>query len=277
MMFEQLNESRMSIMGILNVTPDSFYDGGKYNHVDAAIDHARQIIDAGADIIDIGGESTRPGSLPVDAEKELERVVPVIRAIRKFSDIPISIDTTKAFVAREAIEAGASIVNDITACLSDQDMIAVVKQLDVPVIMMHMQGTPETMQECPVYNGWVVDEICSFFEERIAYAEAHGVSKDRIILDPGIGFGKTLDHNLDIIANCGRLRKFGVPILMAHSNKRFIGELLSLQSVDERIWGTAAVAAFTYLCGNADMIRVHNVSEIKMILTMLQVLQSRIQ
>ncbi len=277
MIFEQLKKCSMSIMGILNVTPDSFYDGGKYDHVDAAIEHAHQLIDAGANIIDVGGESTRPGSLPVDTETELKRVVPVIRSIRKISDIPVSIDTTKAIVAREAIEAGASMVNDISACLSDPEMIGVVKQFELPIVMMHMQGTPETMQQCPVYDGWVVDEICSFFEERIAYAESNGVSKECIILDPGIGFGKTAEHNLDIIANCDRFKKFGVPILLAPSNKRFIGEVLELQSMDDRIWGTAAVSAFAYLCSGADIIRVHNVSEIKMILTMLQVLKSRIQ
>ena len=272
-----LQNHRMLIMGILNITPDSFYDGGQHDVLSQAIDHARHLIDAGADIIDIGGESTRPGSLQVDVQTELDRVIPVVKALRAFSDIPVSVDTTKSVVARAAIEAGATIINDISAGLFDPEILQVAKQFDVPIILMHMQGEPATMQQAPEYAAWVVDEICDFFTERIAVAESQGIGRDRIILDPGIGFGKTFEHNLDIIANAHLFRKFGVPVLLGHSNKRFIGEVLESQSMNDRIWGTGAVVAFVQLYGAFDIVRVHNVKEIKIITTMIEALQQRIQ
>ncbi|MDX9703364.1 MAG: dihydropteroate synthase [Candidatus Auribacterota bacterium] len=273
----KLKSRRMLIMGILNITPDSFYDGGKYKDVHTAVEHAGTLIDAGADIIDIGGESSRPGSLPVDVQLEIDRVVPVVREIGLRYDIPISVDTTKSVVARESLDSGAAIINDISAFTADPAMIEVLSRYDVPVILMHMQGTPVTMQKNPSYAGWVVDEICAFFEERIVFSESNGISRDRIIIDPGIGFGKTVDHNLDIIANCKEFKRFRLPVLIGHSNKRFIGAVTGVETLEERLWGTVAVAAFLQLLGGVDIIRVHNVAEIKIVTRMIEALQNKMQ
>lgn len=199
------------IMGILNTTPDSFSDGGQHFCAQAALQQAEVMIAAGADIIDIGGESTRPYAEPVSSEEELRRVIPVIQGIRKNHKTPISIDTTKAVVAREALAAGVDIINDISALRKDQEMLALVKTTTVPVIIMHMQGTPDTMQINPHYDN-VIEEILEFFRERISWVEKNGVNRNRLIIDPGIGFGKTREHNLTILKNLDRFSHFGMPV-----------------------------------------------------------------
>jgi len=249
-------ESRPRIMGILNVTPDSFSDGGRFTGVDAALRQAEKMVGNGADIIDIGGESTRPGSAPVPAEEEIRRVVPVIEAISKKISTPISIDTSKADVARAALDAGAAMVNDVSGLRGDADMASVVREYGAGVVIMHMQGTPETMQENPSY-GDVVAEICDFFRERLEFCRERGIGQEKIILDPGIGFGKTLEHNLAILGNIAAFKKLGPPVLIGHSRKSFLGALLGLET-GERDCATAMVSC---LCayGGADYLRVHDV------------------
>lgn len=247
--------ARTSIMGILNVTPDSFYDGGRYLSVEDAVRHAEELVQEGADIIDIGGESTRPGSEPVSLEDELRRVIPVIKKLVSRIKIPISIDTQKAQVARQALEIGAHIINDISALRADPEMVNVAKKYDVPVVLVHMKGTPKDMQENPCYDD-VISEIKEFFRERI---QRSGIRKENIILDPGIGFGKRLEDNLEIIKRLGEFKELGFPILIGPSRKSFIGGKSS-----ERIWGTAGAVAVGVLNG-ADIIRVHDVSEMKQV------------
>lgn len=250
------------IMGILNITPDSFSDGGDYaTHTDG-LQHADALIAAGADILDIGGESTRPFAEPVSEEKELDRVIPVIEGIRKMhSSIPISIDTTKAKVAREAIKAGANILNDISALRQDPQMITVVQETDIPVIIMHMQGTPQNMQVNPEYSD-VLNDIISFFTERLSWATKQNVDHNRFILDPGIGFGKKLEHNLTILQRLNELKKFDLPVLLGHSRKRFIGDIAGIAKEKERDLATAIVTSF---CSNKEVsiFRVHNVEATK--------------
>ena len=245
------------IMGILNVTPDSFSDGGQYHTQEAALRQAEELISAGADILDIGGESTRPYAKPVSLEDELSRTIPVIKAIRGRHSIPISIDTTKAEVARQALEAGADIINDISSLKKDPEMIVVVRESNVPVIIMHMQGTPADMQDRPKYEN-VVEEICGFFNERIEWMTANGVDRNRIILDPGIGFGKTIVHNLSIIKHIDRFKTFGLQVLLGHSRKKFLGLLTGLDA-QQRDLPTAVVAALSAQ-HHVDIIRVHNVA-----------------
>lgn len=262
------------IMGILNTTPDSFYDGGRYNTADQALEHATAMIAAGADIIDVGGESTRPGASIIDEQSELERVIPAIKAIRSSSNVLISVDTTKAVVAEQAIDAGADIINDISALRADPAMSMLAASRQVPVIIMHMQGTPQTMQQNPSYNDWVVDEICDFLSERASVLERQGIHRDNMIIDPGIGFGKTCEHNLDIIAACQYIRKkCGLPVLVGPSQKRFIGETLGI-TPDERIWGTAAVVAWL-AAQQTDIIRIHNVAEMKYVAAMIGAIANR--
>jgi len=246
-------------MGILNVTPDSFSDGGVFISKEANRRQVEQMIADGVDIIDVGGESTRPFADPVPAQEELNRVIPVIKSIRKISStIPVSIDTTKAFVAGAALDAGATMVNDISALRRDPEMIEVITGYDGPVIIMHMQGTPGDMQVKPHYED-VVAEICVFFKERIAWMEDRGIARDRIIIDPGIGFGKTLDHNLTILRNIGSFKKLGHPVLIGHSRKSFFDTLLQIP-VQQRDCPTAIVSA---LCTQqeADILRVHDVAK----------------
>lgn len=246
----------VQIMGILNVTPDSFSDGGRWTSeagLDARID---QLLTEGADIIDVGGESTRPFADPVGVEEELARVLPAIRAIRARSTIPISIDTTKAMVAREALAAGATMVNDVSALRHDPEMIEVIRSVDVPVIIMHMQGSPGDMQVAPRY-GEVVPEITSFLTGRIEWLASRGIGLDRIIVDPGIGFGKTLEHNLSILRNIRAFKQLGCPVLIGHSRKAFLGQLLDVPPA-ERDWPTAMVSAYCVQRG-ANILRVHDV------------------
>ena len=248
---------RTLIMGILNITPDSFSDGGSFDDYDRALARAFELISAGADILDIGGESTRPGSAPAPAEVELERVVPIIREVRKKSDLPISIDTTKAEVAAKAIETGADIINDVSSLRFDPDMVRIAAQSGAPLILMHMLGIPKTMQVNPVYQS-VISEIIEFLEERMRYAVENGVERSQIIVDPGIGFGKTVTHNLRIIRDLDSFSRMDRPIMLAASRKRFIGGILGRPEM-ERELGTAVVNAFG-IAGGAHIVRVHDVA-----------------
>ncbi|MBI88951.1 MAG: dihydropteroate synthase [Candidatus Marinimicrobia bacterium] len=248
-------------MGILNVTPDSFSDGGKYLNVDKALSHCRNLIKDGADIIDIGGESTKPGSELISPEEEIERVIPVLKKIQSFSkDTIISIDTTKSKVAKKAIEFGADIINDVSGLSFDAKMSEVVSDYDVHIIIMHMKGTPKNMQINPKYD-FLINEISSFFNEKIKMAINSGIKKDRIIIDPGIGFGKTINHNFQILNKLNDFSAFGLPIMIGPSRKSFIGLTLDLP-IDERIEGTSASVTAGIMNG-ARIVRVHDVKEIK--------------
>lgn len=258
--FKIQNNGRTLIMGILNVTPDSFYDGGRYFSVNNAVKHAEELVKEGADIIDVGGESTKPGAKPVSLGIELERVIPVIKKISGTINVPISIDTQKPDVARAALENGASIVNDVSAMRFDPAMAEVVKKFNAPVVIMHMKGEPGDMQRNPQYED-VVNEIKDFFRERIDWAKKKGIREENLIIDPGIGFGKTLEHNLEILRRLGEFREFKIPILIGPSRKSFIGKILDKKE-DCRGWGTAGAVAAAVING-ADMIRVHDVSEMK--------------
>lgn len=255
------------VMGILNVTPDSFSDGGKYNNLNKAINHAIRMEDEGADIIDIGGESTRPGAKPVDIKEELKRVIPVIEGIRKRSNIIISIDTYKSVVAAKAISAGAGIVNDISGLRFDKNMVRIVSESKVPVIVMHMLGNPQNMQS-DIFYANLMKELILFFEERVSVLTANGVNKINIILDPGIGFGKTIDHNLTIIRELNRIVDLGFPVLVGPSRKSFIGNILNL-SFEERIEGTAAVVTAAIMNGSR-IVRVHDIKEMLRIVNMTE-------
>ena len=252
-------------MGILNVTPDSFSDGNLFISVEAAVEHAERMIAEGANIIDIGGESSRPGADMVSAEAEMDRVLPVIEKLSKTTQIPISIDTYKSSVARRALEIGACIVNDISALQGDPDMASVVAEAGVPVVLMHMKGTPKNMQSAPHYDS-LIFEIISFLSIRIQEALDAGISSNQIILDPGIGFGKTVAHNLEIIRRLREFKCLGKPILIGTSRKFFIGKVLDLP-VDDRLEGTAATAAIAINNG-ADIVRVHNVEKMARVVRM---------
>ena len=255
---------RTLIMGILNVTPDSFYDGGKYNSVESALERARTMVEEGADIIDVGGESSRPGSLPVSKDEELKRVLPVIKAISDELDVPISVDTYRAEVAEEAIKAGAVMVNDITALRGDDGMAKIVGEHGVPICLMHMKGTPQNMQKNPHY-GDVMAEIARFLYERAEYAMAEGIDERNIILDPGIGFGKRtgegIEDNCEIIARLAELKSLGFPVLIGASRKTFIGNLSNTET-DERMEGSLGAGAMA-IANGADILRVHDVKETK--------------
>jgi dihydropteroate synthase len=244
-------------MGILNVTPDSFSDGGCYVTFDKAVAHAEQMICEGAVIIDIGPESTRPGSLPVPATEQLERAIPVIREIKKRFDVLVSIDTFNADVAWEAVNAGADIVNDITAA-SDERMFEIAAGSDVDLILMHMKGKPENMQQSPVYDD-VFREVYEYLQSRARKAQSHGVCADSIIIDPGIGFGKTLTHNVLLTQSISRLKNLGYPVMYGASRKSFIGTLTGRNTPSERLGGTIATTIFAARQGAA-IIRVHDVA-----------------
>ena len=249
---------RTLVIGILNVTPDSFSDGGSFLLPDQALARAEAMAEEGADLIDVGGESSRPGSVPVSVEEELRRVIPVIEQIAKHISLPISIDTCKSEVARQALSAGAQMINDISALQQDPEMAKVVSREEAPVVLMHMKGTPRTMQQNPRYES-VIDEINRFFTERIRVAEQAGISRERIILDPGIGFGKATDHNLEIIRSLSQMGSLDRPILIGPSRKSFIGHILNLP-VQDRIEGTAVAVTAAVLAG-ASMVRVHDVKQ----------------
>lgn len=264
----------MKIMGILNVTPDSFSDGGKYAHFEEALAQAVNLIAAGADILDVGGESTRPFADPVDTKEELRRVIPIIEAVRQKHAIPISIDTTKAAVASAALKAGADIINDVSALRKDPDMITVVQQTKVPVIIMHMQGTPADMQVKPAY-GDVVTEIIDFFKERIDWITGKGIDRNRLIIDPGIGFGKTLQHNLSLLKHLEKFSSLNLPLLLGHSRKRFLGTITGIPAEEERDLASAVAAA---LCAtkNVAIVRVHNVAATRQALLIAEAIRSAV-
>ncbi len=246
---------RPLIMGILNVTPDSFSDGGRFTGVDKAIKHAEKMIGEGAAIIDVGGESSRPGAKPVSIEAETKRVLPVIKRImKKFPDTPVSIDSYKPEVAMAAMEEGAAMINDITG-LRDPEMMKVAAKFNAPVVIMHMKGTPQTMQKRPAYKD-VIHDITTFFIERIKACRKNGI--DKIILDPGIGFGKTVNHNLQILNRLEEFKRLGRPVMIGHSRKSFIGKISGCKA-SERDIATAAITAMAVMDG-ASIIRVHNVS-----------------
>jgi dihydropteroate synthase len=248
--------ARPLIMGVVNVTPDSFFDGGRYFDTAAAVAHALQLVEEGADLLDIGAESTRPGADVVSEAEELRRAIPVVTAVSRSVTVPISIDTSKAAVACEALDAGAVLVNDVTALRGDRAMVDVVARARAGIVLMHMYGTPRTMQQSPHYDD-VVGEISDFFEERIRFAMAHGIVRRQIILDPGIGFGKLLVHNLMLLAQLRRFVQFDCPLLIGVSNKAFLGQLVD-RAVQERQWATAAAVALAVDRG-AGILRVHNV------------------
>ncbi len=252
------HERRVLVMGILNVTPDSFYDGGRLFDVNTAIEAGLSMIEDGADLLDIGGESNRPGAGPIPPQQELTRVLPVLEGLRAKTAIPISVDTTKASVAQAALHAGADIINDITALRFDPDMAQTVSETGAKVVLMHMQGKPQTMQQEPHYAD-VVKEVRDFLTERAEYAQAAGIPPDHIILDPGIGFGKLLEHNLALLQQLPKLASCGYPVLVGLSRKSFLGQLLDLP-VTERLEGTIAANTAAILRG-ASIIRVHDVKE----------------
>ncbi len=247
---------RTLIMGAINITPDSFSDGGMYFQPDKAVARALEMVEEGADLIDIGGESTRPGSRPLDPGEELRRIVPVIRKVATQTDIPISVDTKKARVAREALEAGGQLINDVSALRSDPEMGDIIASHGVPVVLMHMRGTPETMQQ-EIHYVSLISEIAQYLRQSMDLACRVGVDPEKIIIDPGIGFGKTVDHNLALIKHLNQFRTLGRPILIGTSRKSFIGKVLNLD-VTEREEGTMASVAASILNG-AHMVRVHNV------------------
>ncbi len=246
------------IMGILNVTPDSFSDAGRFFTPESALGQARAMADAGADIIDVGGESTRPGSRPVGLDEEIDRVLPVIARIKEETGVLVSVDTSKEEVARQAVEeGGADIINDISALRFSERMATVVAQLDVPVVLMHIQGTPETMQRAPAYAD-VIAEICDYFQERIDYAQGRGIQREKIILDPGIGFGKRLEDNVAIVRQLRRFAAFELPLLVGLSRKSFLG-LLGGEKAAERRDAETVAANLVAVRNGASILRVHDV------------------
>lgn len=255
-----LDTQSIQIMGIVNTTPDSFYDGGRFYEKEKAVEHALRLAEEGAEIIDIGGESSRPGAQPVSEEEELRRVIPVIEGLRRRSGIPISVDTYKSKVAEKAIEAGANIVNDISALRMDRRMVEVVKKYKVAIVLMHMQGTPSTMQVNPSYED-VLKEIFDFLKERVDFASRNGIAFERIIIDPGIGFGKRLEHNLLILRHLERFKALNRPVLIGVSRKSFIGQILNLPE-EERLEGTISAICLSIMKG-ANILRVHDVKEVR--------------
>lgn len=258
--------TRTYIMGVLNLTPDSFYDGGKYSSLDKALKHIEQMIDEGADIIDVGGESTRPGSLSITFEEECQRVIPIIKEINKSFDTIISIDTTKSGVAYEALKEGASIVNDISGLKFDEKIADVAKEFDAALVLSHTSSRPEDMQDHTNYCS-LIDEILNDLKTSIEIAEKKGIDNQSILIDPGFGFGKTAEQNLIILKNLSRLLELGKPILIGTSNKSFIGQTLGAE-IDQRIQGTAATVAIGILNG-ASIVRVHDISYMKKVSKMV--------
>jgi dihydropteroate synthase len=263
---------RPLVMGILNVTPDSFSDGNNYFALSKAVEYAKYLINQGADIIDVGGESTRPGAREVSLEQELDRVIPVIKAIRTFSDIVVSIDTRKSVVAEQAIHAGADIINDVSALRSDPDMVTVLQQhADTGIILMHMLGQPATMQQNPAYAD-VIEEILDFMRERINYCINNQILQYRLFVDPGIGFGKSLEHNLSILANLKRFKHLDIPLVLGASRKRFINEIIPSEASD-RLGGSLAATSAALEAG-VDVIRVHDVKEHIQYLKVIRAIQT---
>lgn len=245
------------VMGIVNVTPDSFSDGGQFVDATAAVEHALRLVEQGADVLDIGGESTRPGAAMVSADEELRRVLPVVERLAQSTRAILSIDTTKSEVARQTLRAGAHVVNDISGLLFDPQMAAVCAEFRAGVVCMHIQGTPQTMQLDPRYEN-AVEEIAAFLEGRLSALESQGIPRERVVVDPGIGFGKTPEHNLQILSHIGRFRALGRPVCIGHSRKRFLKKLLG-RPVDELSFGTVGISVALAM-QSTDVIRVHDVA-----------------
>jgi dihydropteroate synthase len=266
---------RTHIMGILNATPDSFSDGGRFAAADRALAHAREMAAAGADIIDIGGESTRPGAAPVTEEEELRRIIPLIERLSAELTVPISVDTYKSSVARKSLEAGASIVNDISGLRFSPDMAAVAADFGAAVVIMHIKGTPRNMQQDPVYAD-VVAEVRAYLEEGIGIAVRAGVDRERIMVDPGIGFGKNLEHNLTILGRLDEFKCLGRPIVLGTSRKKFIGTILDIPAPEQRVDGTAATVALGIERGAA-IVRVHDVARMAQVARMTDAILKSVQ
>jgi len=255
-------------MGILNVTPDSFSDGGKFASPDAAIAHAEEMAAAGADIIDIGGESTRPGADPVEPAEQIRRVIPVLSAIAHRLPVVFSIDTTSSEVAQAALDAGAMIINDISAGRDDPQILTLAARKMCPIILMHMLGRPKTMQQAPHYEE-VTAEVAGFLDERIVAAGIHGIHLEKVLIDPGIGFGKTRDHNLQLLKRLRELTVLGRPLVIGASRKRFIGQITGESEAEHRVFGTAATVAWS-IANGASIVRVHDVGPIVQVVRMIQ-------
>jgi dihydropteroate synthase len=253
-------------MGVVNVTPDSFSDGGLFLDAELAIKHGRELAAEGAEILDVGGESTRPGAEAVNAEEELARVVPVVEGLAA-GEVPISIDTSKLAVAEAALDAGAAIVNDVTALRAEPELAGLCAERDTDLVLMHMLGDPRTMQEDPVYDD-VVDDVKAFLAERIDFAMAEGIDEERIWVDPGIGFGKTVEHNLELLRRLGELAALGRPVVVGTSRKSFIGRLTGAP-VDRRLGGTIASSVIAFANG-AEVLRVHDVGPMREALTVAE-------
>lgn len=254
--------SRTYLMGILNVTPDSFSDGGLYDNVDAAIVQAKQMCDHGVDILDIGGQSTKPNAVDVSLDEELNRVIPVVKAIRSdssFDSVAISIDTTKALLVRAAIAAGADMVNDVSGAVFDPMMLSTVAELKVPIVLMHLRGTPKTMQQLTDYAD-LTGEIVAFLKARVTAAIEAGIAPDRIVIDPGIGFAKTAEQSLQLLQELAVFKSLNCPILVGTSRKSFIGKILNQGDASQRVWGTAATCCAA-IANGANILRVHDVAE----------------
>ncbi|MEG4420136.1 dihydropteroate synthase [Microcoleus sp. LAD1_D5] len=256
---------RTYLMGVLNVTPDSFSDGGDFFTLESALVQAENMVKSGVDIIDIGGQSTRPGAAEISSSEEIDRVIPLVQILRQkaesFGSVPISVDTTRAQVAKAAVEAGADIINDISGATFDSEMLSTVAKLKVPIILMHIRGTPQTMQQLTDYRD-LIGEIRDFFESRIAATVAAGIDKSQIILDPGIGFAKNYSQNLEILRELPKFRVLNCPILVGVSRKSFIGHILNQPEAKQRVWGTAA-ACTGAIANSADILRVHDVREMR--------------
>ena len=259
-------------MGVLNVTPDSFSDGGRYGTFDAAVAGAETLAADAADLIDIGGESTRPGSDPVDDAEQIRRIVPVLKRVAHRLPVTFSIDTTRAAVANAALDAGAHIINDISAGTDDPDIFPLAARRRTPVILMHMLGRPKTMQVAPHY-GDVTAEIAGFLNERLIEAGIRGIDPERILLDPGIGFGKSTSHNLELLRRLRELTVLGRPLVVGASRKRFIGEITGVDEASERLFGTAATVAWS-LANGAAIVRVHDVGPMSQVVRMIRAIQS---
>ncbi|NDJ21485.1 dihydropteroate synthase [Nostoc sp. B(2019)] len=252
---------RTHLMGILNVTPDSFSDGGEFNTISAALAQAQTLVAAGADIIDVGGQSTRPGARQITLAEELDRVLSILQVLRPEISIPISVDTTRASVAKAAVEAGADMVNDISGGTFDLEMLPTVASLGVPIVLMHIRGNPQTMQKQTDYQD-LLGEIYSFLANQIAAASATGIDQEKIIIDPGIGFAKNYEQNLEIFRRLRSLKSLNCPILVGASRKSFIGRILNQPDPKARVWGTAAACCAAIFNG-ADILRVHDVQEMR--------------
>jgi dihydropteroate synthase len=262
---------RVHVMGILNVTPDSFSDGGRYVDADAACAHAMAMIEQGADLLDIGAESSKPGAVAIDEEEERRRLLPIVRELCRRTTIPLSIDTTKAAIAEEALDAGAALINDISALRFDPRMASVVARSGAGVILMHMQGTPATMQRTASYT-YVVEDVRAFLAARLEVAQQAGIPRDRILLDPGIGFGKNCEHNVTLLNHLDAFQTLGRPIVVGVSRKAFLGKILG-RSIDERLMGTAGAVAVAIMKG-ARVVRVHDVAPIRDVVKIVEAIMS---